>query len=91
MVTVRAPSTLKMEEPSTSTLRENAHLGRGSDDSALPSQGSGREADSWPQTWEGRPWQVLTAHDNGQMQVWDASLGALQPLLRIGQPTAPAR
>ena len=91
MVKVRAPSTLKMDEPSTSTLREDAHLGRASDDSALPSQGSGRESDGWPQLWEGRPWQVLTAHDNGQMQVWDASLGALQPLLRIGQPTAPAR
>ena len=28
--------------------------------------------------------QVVTAHDNGQLQVWDMSTGFLQPVLRMG-------
>lgn len=35
--------------------------------------------------------QVLTAHDNGQVQVWEAALGSLQPEFRIGQPGPSAR
>lgn len=35
--------------------------------------------------------QVLTAHDNGQVQVWGAGSGWLQPVFRIGQAGPAAR
>ena len=36
-------------------------------------------------------WQILTAHDNGQMQVWDMSSGMLCPVLRFGAVGPAAR
>ena len=36
-------------------------------------------------------WQLLTAHENGQMQVWEASDGMLCPVLRIGSAGPAAR
>ncbi len=36
-------------------------------------------------------WQLLTAHENGQMQVWEASTGMLCPVLRIGTAGPAAR
>jgi len=36
-------------------------------------------------------WQILTAHDNGQMQVWEVSTGVLFPVLRIGTAGPAAR
>lgn len=36
-------------------------------------------------------WQVLTAHDSGQVQVWDMTTGVLQPVLRLGHIGASAR
>ncbi|KAL0047223.1 hypothetical protein WJX82_010034 [Trebouxia sp. C0006] len=36
-------------------------------------------------------WQLLTAHENGQMQVWEASTGMLYPVLRIGTAGPAAR
>lgn len=35
--------------------------------------------------------QVVTAHDNGQVQVWDMSTGFLQPVLRMGVAGPSAR
>ena len=35
--------------------------------------------------------QVVTAHDNGQVQVWDMSTGFLQPVLKIGDAGPSAR
>ena len=35
--------------------------------------------------------QVVTAHDNGQVQVWDMSTGFLQPVLKIGAAGPSAR
>ena len=35
--------------------------------------------------------QLLTAHDNGQIQVWEAASGSLQPVCRIGQTGTSAR
>ena len=35
--------------------------------------------------------QVVTAHDNGQVQVWDMSTGFLQPVLRMGEAGPSAR
>ena len=35
--------------------------------------------------------QLVTAHDNGQLQVWDMSTGFLQPVLRIGVAGPSAR
>ncbi|KAL4422385.1 hypothetical protein ABPG75_008582 [Micractinium tetrahymenae] len=36
------------------------------------------------------PWQLLTVHDNGLVQVWGHVSGKLQALLQIGERTAPA-
>ena len=36
-------------------------------------------------------WQLVTAHSNGQLQVWDPSLGSIQPVLRIGDPGSACR
>ncbi|PSC73896.1 Serine threonine-kinase CTR1 isoform A [Micractinium conductrix] len=36
------------------------------------------------------PWQLLTAHDNGQVQVWGHVSGRLRPLMRLGDRCAPA-
>lgn len=35
--------------------------------------------------------QIVTAHDNGQVQVWDISTGTLQPVLRMGNVGPAAR
>ena len=37
------------------------------------------------------PLQLATAHHNGQVNLWNAAGGRLEPLARIGLPTAPAR
>ena len=34
---------------------------------------------------QGQPLQLLTAHESGQLQLWDLSLGELRPLAIIGQ------
>lgn len=39
-----------------------------------------------PQTW-----QLLTAHNNGIVQVWAMISGLLRPVLRIGERTSPAK
>ncbi|KAK9862943.1 hypothetical protein WJX84_012116 [Apatococcus fuscideae] len=36
-------------------------------------------------------WQLVTAHSNGQIQVWDPSLGSIKPVLRIGDPGSSCR
>ena len=36
-------------------------------------------------------WQLVTAHSNGQLQVWDPSLGSIKPVLRIGNPGSSCR
>lgn len=36
-------------------------------------------------------WQLVTAHSNGQLQVWDPSLGSIKPVLRIGDPCSSCR
>ena len=36
-------------------------------------------------------WQIVTAHENGQIQVWDMTTGVLQPILRMGEVGASAR
>ena len=40
---------------------------------------------------KGNSTQVVTAHDNGQVQVWDMSTGFLQPVLRMGVAGPSAR
>ena len=39
----------------------------------------------------GADWQIVTAHDNGQVQVWDMTTGVLQPVFRVGSVGASAR
>ncbi len=34
---------------------------------------------------QGQPLQLLTAHESGQLQLWDLSLGELRPLAIIGE------
>lgn len=36
-------------------------------------------------------WQLMTAHECGQCQLWDIGRGALQPIAVLGSPTFPAR
>jgi len=36
-------------------------------------------------------WQLMTAHECGQCQLWDIGRGALEPIAVLGSPTFPAR
>ena len=73
----------------------NLALDLSKSDSALATQGSGKALGLRSQQQQQQPqpcdWQLVTAHENGQLQVWDASLGTLQPIMRFGQTGNPCR
>ena len=65
--------------------------GRGSLDEPRRVTGQGHKAGLATADSGSSVWQLVTAHSNGQLQVWDPSLGSLKPVLRIGDPCSSCR
>lgn len=77
VVTVRPPAEFMRQRSSQEAL---SAMDTSSVSSASPGAGSLKGLDGHRRNST----QVVTAHDNGQVQVWDMSTGFLQPVLRMG-------
>lgn len=77
VVTVRPPAEFISQRSSQEGL---SAMDTSSISSASPGGGSQDRLDGHKRNST----QVVTAHDNGQVQVWDMSTGFLQPVLRMG-------
>ena len=86
-VHVRAPINITQQRSSETGL-ENMDT---SSLSSVGTQSPGNDSIEAVPTHRHSNWQILTAHDNGQMQVWDMSSGTLSPVLRIGAVGPAAR
>jgi len=86
IVHVRVPVSMARQRSSNTGL-ENLDI------SSLSSVGTQSPVDSTEAVSNRRQtdWQILTAHDNGQVQVWDMSAGTLHPVLKIGAAGSSAR
>ena len=85
MVTVRPPQEC-IRQGSSHEVQLSAM-----DTSTLSSASPGTGSLDPPSGHKRNSTQVVTAHDNGQVQVWDMSTGFLQPVLRIGLAGPSAR
>ena len=78
-ITQQRSSELRVEHADISSLSSVGSQSPGTDSiEAVPAQ-------------QHSNWQILTAHDNGQLQVWDMSSGTLNPVLKIGAVGPAAR
>lgn len=87
VVTVRPPADIVRQRSSTGALSAMETGSVSSATTQSPETGS-REL---PGGLKHNSTQVVTAHDNGQVQVWDMSTGFLQPVLRMGLAGPSAR
>lgn len=89
VVNVRLPPDMMVRQGSST-----GNLSAAVDTGSLSSLGTASPQAGTAQPANGRKhnsMQVLTAHDNGQVQVWDMSTGFLQPVLRMGLAGPSAR
>lgn len=84
VVSVRPPAEFMRQRSSQEAL---SAMDTSSVSSASPGAGSLKGLDGHRHNST----QVVTAHDNGQVQVWDMSTGFLQPVLRMGVAGPSAR
>ncbi|DBA69568.1 TPA: hypothetical protein ACH3X2_012650 [Trebouxia sp. C0005] len=87
IVHVRGPVAMTRQRSSMQGLENVDISSQSSIGSQSPMTGSIEAAPSRRRS----DWQLLTAHENGQMQVWEASIGMLCPVLRIGTAGPAAR
>ena len=88
MVTVRPPADMVRQRSSNEALSAMDTNGPSSVATPSPRTDSAEAAASGLKC---NSTQVVTAHDNGQVQVWDMSTGFLQPVLRMGVAGPSAR
>ena len=86
LVNVRVPINMTRQRSSKHGLDGIETSSLSSVETHSPATGSVEASPS-----QGGDWQILTAHDNGQVQVWDMTTGVLQPVLRLGTVGASAR
>ena len=86
LVNVRVPIHMSRQRSSNHGLDGIDTSSLSSVETHSPATGSAEASPS-----RGVDWQIVTAHDNGQMQVWDMTTGVLQPVLRVGAVGASAR
>ena len=84
VVTVRPPAEFIRQHSSREALSAM-------DTSSISSASPGTGSLDPPSGHKRNSTQVVTAHDNGQVQVWDMSTGFLQPVLRMGVAGPSAR
>lgn len=84
VVTVRLPADIVRQRSSTEALSAMDTSSLSSVTTPSPDLGN-TEPPSGLKT------QIVSAHDNGQVQVWDMSTGFLQPVLRMGLAGPSAR